>query len=238
MKKPYVTVIVPALNEEKSIGMVIEDTLKSFYQLSLKGEIIVVNDGSTDNTRSIVEAFAATDSRVQLINHHQSHGIGASFIEGCSRARGDYVTMLPGDNENIPAETLKLMHTTEDYKVIAPYVANPAIRGLFRRFTSRIFTLIVNLAFLNRFRYTNGTNIYRKDLLRTLSIRSRGFFYQTEILVKLHIQGIKIHQMPYRISERKFGNNKSLSFNCLIKVLNDFLSLLAFKYFHIKKGKI
>jgi glycosyltransferase involved in cell wall biosynthesis len=238
MKKPYVTVIVPALNEEKSLGMVIANTLKSFDQLSLKGEVIVVNDGSRDNTRSIAEAFAARDNRVRLINHHKPHGIGASFIEGCNRARGDYVTMLPGDNENIPAETLKLIHTTKNYKVIAPYVANPAIRGLFRRSASRIFTLIVNLAFLNRFRYTNGTNIYRKDLFRTLSIKSRGFFYQTEILVKLHMQGVKIHQMPYRISERKFGDNKALCFNSLVKVLNDFLSLLAFKYLDIKGKKI
>jgi len=230
MKKIQISVVVPALNEEESIGAVISDTLDCFERLFLNGEIIVVNDGSTDRTRLITAKYSETDNRVKLINHLTPHGIGASFMEGSARAAGEYVTMLPGDHENIPEETLKLMKHMAGCDALVPYVENPEIRGVFRQFVSRLFTLVVNVTFLTRFRYTNGTNIYRADILNNLRIRSRGFFYQTEILVKLHMNGATIRQLPYRISERNAGDNKAISFKSLKAVSNDFLYLLAYKY--------
>lgn len=237
MKKIHISVIVPALNEEESIGAVISDTLDCFKRLSLNGEIIVVNDGSTDRTRVVTERYSEKDSRVKLINHRTPHGIGASFMGGCAKAIGECVTMLPGDHENIPEETLKLMKHMAGCDALVPYVENPGIRGMFRQFVSRLFTLIVNVAFLTRFRYTNGTNIYRSDILKNLEIRSKGFFYQTEILVKLHMNGVKIRQLPYRISERNAGDNKAISFKSLRSVSGDFLYLLAYKYLNNRDRK-
>lgn len=237
MPSPLISVVVPALNEEDSIGAVISDTLECFDRLGLDGEMIVVNDGSRDRTRDITESFMRRDSRVTLIHHHDPHGIGASFMEGCSRAKGEFVTMLPGDHENIPEETLKLLHDRDDCEAIVPYVQNPEQRSWFRRSVSRLFTLIVNMAFLTRFKYTNGTNIYRSDLLRNLEIRSNGFFYQTEILVKILMNGARIRHLPYRISERKSGDNKAISLKSLMSVSGDFVSLLAFRYFKSNDSK-
>ena len=83
-----VTAIMPALNEEKNIEAAINNTLKSFKDFDIKGELIVINDGSTDKTRYLVEDAIKKDSRIRLINHDRPQGIGASFWDGVDNARG------------------------------------------------------------------------------------------------------------------------------------------------------
>jgi glycosyltransferase involved in cell wall biosynthesis len=93
---------MPALNEEKNILDAVNNTLKSFDDYGIKGEIIVINDGSTDKTRVLAEDVLKKDSRVRLIKHNTPQGIGASFWDGVDNAHGDMITMLQGDNENDP----------------------------------------------------------------------------------------------------------------------------------------
>ena len=98
---------MPCLDEVKNIASVISDTLKAFDRYMLNGEIIVVNDGSKDGTKDLVHEVMKNESRVRLINHNAPQGIGASFWDGISNARGDIVSMFPGDNENDPTEILR-----------------------------------------------------------------------------------------------------------------------------------
>ena len=98
---------MPALNEEKNILDAVNNTLKSFDDFGINGEIIVINDGSRDKTKALADEVMKKDSRVRLINHDTPRGIGASFWDGVDNANGDMVTMLPGDNENDPWEILR-----------------------------------------------------------------------------------------------------------------------------------
>ena len=90
-----VSVIMPALNEAKNVGAAIADTLQAMDDYAIEGEIIVVNDGSTDETEARVRDAMDADPRVRLTNHPAPKGIGASFWEGVAAMRGDIVTMLP-----------------------------------------------------------------------------------------------------------------------------------------------
>lgn len=94
------TVIMPALNEEKNISLAISNTLKAFDDYRISGEIIVVNDGSRDSTKEIVESIKVKDKRIKLINHEFPRGIGNSYWKGVDQSRSAIVTWIPGDNEN------------------------------------------------------------------------------------------------------------------------------------------
>jgi glycosyltransferase involved in cell wall biosynthesis len=98
---------MPALNEEDNVISAIQRTLDAFDQCGINGEVLVVNDGSTDNTGNLVEEKAAREKRVRMIAHEMPQGIGASFWDGVHEARGDIVTMFPGDDENEPLEPLR-----------------------------------------------------------------------------------------------------------------------------------
>lgn len=224
----FLTIIMPALNEEKNILSAIDDTISAFKELNIKGEIIVVNDGSTDST-----AFAAGKkieehpNVVRMITHSAPKGIGASFWDGVDNARGEAVCMLPGDNENEPREILRYLCLLENVDIVIPFVFNKTSRSLSRNIISFLYRFIINSIFFISLNYTNGTVICRKSLLKSLNYRAGGFFYQTDILVRLIKQGYLFAEVPYRLRGRHSGKSKALRLGSFIKVVKGCLRLFA-----------
>jgi glycosyltransferase involved in cell wall biosynthesis len=235
MDTPLISVIVPALNEAAAIGLVIEDTNAAFAYFGVNGEILVVNDGSTDATEQVVQAYLTKCTNIRLINHARPMGIGAAFWDGVRAAVGEYITMLPGDNENLASETICYVPLARKYDVVIPYVKNAGTRRFHRRILSAAFTFCINLTFRTNFFYTNGTNIYKRAMLVHISPKSMGFFYQTEILVKMVTSGASFVQVPYLLSTRKSGQNKAISLKSFITVVKDYLKLLPLVFKNASK---
>lgn len=229
-----VSIIMPSLNEENNVLPAIEDTLRAFDDLGINGEIIVINDGSTDRTRSIVEKVMSEQRRVRLINHDTPQGIGASFWDGILNAKGDIVTMLPGDNENDPWETLRYWKLLEHVDIVIPFVYNKEVRSLFRNALSLTYRFIINTTFLVYFNYTNGTILYRNSVLKELNGISSGFFFQTDILIRSVKKGYLFAEVPYRLNMRNTGKSKAVSFPSLMKVVRGYLKLV--KDIHFTKN--
>ncbi|MBF0472981.1 MAG: glycosyltransferase family 2 protein [Nitrospirae bacterium] len=221
-----ISIIIPALNEQDDINDVITKTLKAFSDFNINGEIIVINDGSTDKTKERVTEAMADDERVRLINHERPQGIGASFWDGVDNAMGDTVCMLPGDNEINPLETLRYFMLLEHVDIVIPFVYNKEVRSLFRNGLSYLYRFIVNTSFLVNFNYTNGTIIYRKSILNELAHRSNGFFFQTDILIRSVKKGYLFAEVPYRLYNRGSGSSKAVSFPSLVQVIKGYLRLL------------
>jgi len=234
MDKPGVSIIMPSLNEENNVLAAITDTLKAFEDFEIKGEIIVINDGSTDRTEAIVKEATQKDSRVRLISHNTPEGIGASFWDGVRNATGDIVTMMPGDNENDPWETLQYYRLLEHVDMVIPFVFNREVRSLFRNALSYLYRFIINTTFLVNFNYTNGTILYRKAILDELTVSSTGFFFQTDILIRSAKRGYLFAEVPYRLNMRSSGKSKAVSFPSLMKVINGYLTLVKDIYFSKK----
>ena len=113
---------MPALNEEKNILPALEDTLSAFEEFGIDGEILVVNDGSTDSTPSVVERKIQENPRkIRILNHSAPQGIGASFRDGVDEAHGNIVCMLPGDNENDPREILRYVTLLDNVDIVIPF---------------------------------------------------------------------------------------------------------------------
>src|SRR5438034_8165815 len=84
---PEVSVVIPCLNEEESIGVCIEKAAEAFVRLDIQGEIIVADNGSTDGSQEIVEGLGAR------IVHVETKGYGSALMGGIRAARGTYVIM-------------------------------------------------------------------------------------------------------------------------------------------------
>lgn len=229
-----VSVIMPALNEEKDILLAIKSALKAFEECGITGEIIVVNDGSKDKTRQIVEVFSQSDKRVRILNHNKTQGIGASFWDGVDNAHGAAIVLLPGDNENDPWEIFRYFRLLEQVDIIIPFVFNREVRSIFRNTLSLLYRFIINSTFLVNFNYTNGTVLYRRSMLKELDFRSTGFFFQTDILVRTVKKGYLFAEVPYRLGLRKDGISKAVTFPSLFKVIKGYLRLV--KDFYLTKS--
>jgi glycosyltransferase involved in cell wall biosynthesis len=233
----FISVVMPALNEEDNILPAVEDTLAAFDHFGIDGEIIVVNDGSTDRTPVLVAEKGEADARVRLINHVERQGIGASFWDGVYQAKGQFVTMFPGDNENDPFECLRYCSLLEHVDLIIPFAYNKEVRPAYRNFLSLVYRLIINMTFKVNFNYTNGTILYRRSILTDLIHHSRGFFFQTEILIKAVKRGYLFAEVPYHLDRRNSGVSKAVSFPSFYNVVKGYLRLAWDYYFSGKSAK-
>jgi dolichol-phosphate mannosyltransferase len=224
--KMSLSVIMPALNEENNILSAIRSTLDSFKTFGFNGEIVIVNDGSTDRTGELIDGAMKDNGNIRLIEHETPQGIGASFWDGVDNARGDVVVMIPGDDENDSVEIFRYYKLLDHVDIVIPFVFNKEVRPLLRRIYSFIYQFIINLTFLVNFNYTNGTVLYRRKILEKLKYRSNGFFFQTDILIRLAKQSCLFAEVPYELRLRGHGKSKAISFNRLIQVIRDFLQLV------------
>lgn len=231
MNRTDLSIVMPALDEEDNIRAAVEGTLSAFEDFDIRGEVIVINDGSTDRTREILTELRRKDPRVRIIDHHTPQGIGASFWDGVDQASSEFVCMLPGDNENDPHEIMRYWPLLEHVDMVIPFVYNPKERSPFRNTLSLMYRFIINTTFLVSFNYTNGTVIYRRSILEELDYRSKGFFFQTDILVRTVKRGYLFAEVPYRLGQRKSGASKSISMRSLSHVIDGYVRLARDIYF-------
>jgi dolichyl-phosphate beta-glucosyltransferase len=116
---PYeYSIVVPAYNESKRIIPTLEEILNYQQQNNLSCEIIVVNDGSTDNTLEVLENFQKLHSELKIINFDKNHGKGFGVKNGMLAAQGKYILFTDADNSTPIAELEKLSPYLKDYSVI------------------------------------------------------------------------------------------------------------------------
>ena len=109
---PFVTIVIPAFNEEQRLPASLDRTIEFLAGQPNAGEIIVVDDGSTDATAGVVRKrieHAPPNVRVRLLQHETNEGKGAAIRTGCLAAAGAYVFFIDADMATPPEESLKLL---------------------------------------------------------------------------------------------------------------------------------
>ena len=221
-----ISVVMPALNEQENIGKAIRDVLGGFSAFAIDGELVLVDDGSSDKTSEIMKEYLSLHpGKIKLIRHEKPRGIGASFWDGVKKAEKDAVVMMPGDAENDAAEILKYLGLMEQVDIIVPYVVNKEMRGLSRNIISGAFLSIINISFGLSLNYTNGTVVYRRAIFDDIKCMETGFFYQVEALVKSIRKGYIFAEVPCLLSKRSAGESKAIGFKSLLKVLKAYFRL-------------
>jgi len=142
--------------------------------------------------------------------------------------------LFPADNENYPKETLRYFKLFYDVDMVIPFVFNKEVRPLCRNIISGLYRFIINSTFSTSLNYTNGTVLYRKSILKCIRYRCRGFFFQTDLVIRLIKKGYLFAEVPCRLGTRKEGTSKALSFSSLYRVMRDYLKLARDYYFTAK----
>lgn len=225
-----ITVIMPALNEEACLAGSIANVVAGFERYSVKGELLIVDDGSSDKTGALAEEAAADNDFVRVIHHDRPCGIGASFWDGVHHARGEIVTMIPGDGENDAAEIFRYLPLLEEVDIVVPFVYNPGVRPWRRRLLSFIYHQIIYVTTAYSLNYLNGTVMYRKAIFEEITLKSKGFFYQTELLIKTIGRHYLYAEVPYALKKRHNGRSKALTLKSLISVMSGYLTTLGDVY--------
>jgi glycosyltransferase involved in cell wall biosynthesis len=224
---PSLSIIIPAYNESENILATLENVTRALETLPLRHEILVIDDGSRDQTAAIVEAAAARWPAVRLLKNERNMGFGWSYRRGVETAALSHIVMVHGDNAWGWATLADLFSRTGEADIIVGYTRDMLqSRTWTRTIVSKIFTLLVNLITWRGLTYYNGLQVHQAPVLKRLTIESRGYGFQAEVLVKALRATTTFIEVPMDLIERQKGESKAFRWRNFVDVYKT-LALLA-----------
>jgi len=211
-----VSIIIPAYNEQESIGEIIRDIKKKIY--SVQYEILVVNDGSSDATAKL-----ALKAGGKVISHNRNKGYGASLKSGIKQAKGDWLLFMDGDGQHSVEDALKLLAASEGVDMVVGQRVQ-LIHSPFWRMPGK-WVLHWMADYLTRQHIpdlNSGLRLIRKDLVdRYLPLCPNGFSFSTTMTMIMYNRGYEITYVPFEIKKRKGKSTVSLAtgFETLLLIL-------------------
>ena len=199
-----ITFFVSCFNEAENVGKALDAIQEAMAAHSASYEILVVDDGSTDRTHYVVQAYHAAHPHlpIRLHRHLSNRGLGFSYFEGASLAKGRYYMLVAGDGD-LPSETiLNIVKRMGEADIINPYFADQRARPFIRRIFSRTFTKLVSLLGGHSLHYYNGPVLHRRINILEAKSRPNGFGYQAELLCALLREGRSVIEIPFAPSYR------------------------------------
>jgi len=194
------TIIIPAYNEEKGISAVI----RGLYRMAGKCEIIVVDDGSSDNTRKL-----ASEAGAIVIHHPYNKGYGASLKTGIRNAKTDVVLLMDADGQHKPDDALKLLEYMDEYDmVVGSRTSNSHVSAL-RKPGKMVLSIVANyLAGTKIPDLNSGFRAIKRDMiLDFMHILPNGFSFTTTITLAALTSGYSVKYVPIEAPKR-VGNSK------------------------------
>ncbi|MDI6735202.1 MAG: glycosyltransferase [bacterium] len=233
--KPTISIIIPALNEENNIKPTIEEVLSGIGDKFTDYEILIFDDGSSDKTGIIADELAVKNPKIKVIHNIKTKGLGYNYKEGVTLAKNDYIVWFPGDNGLSVESIEKVMNKVGEADIIIPYTLNTWVRPLSRRIISKVFVWGINLLFNIKVKYYNGTVVFKRELIQSISISTNSFAFQSEALVKLLKKGYNYVEVGYNVKERQYGKSKAFQLKNIINVFKTIINL--FWQIYIKRGE-
>ncbi len=219
LQRATVSVIIPAYNEENTIGTVITSTTRILDDLDVPYEIIVVNDGSTDKT-----GFVASNYKVTVLTNSVNRGKGYSLRRALKLAQGEIIVTLDSDGEHKPKEIPDLLEPLQNGVDV---VAGSRFMGRQPDVTTKLNTIgnfLFNTAImtLTGQRVTDsqtGFRAIKREVMEQLNLASDGYEIETEITVKTLCSGFVLKEKPISVERRKYSMSK-------LKILSDGAKIL------------
>ena len=208
MQQSVISVVIPAYNEEKTIGEVISSTNSAMENLRIPFEIIVVDDGSTDNTRRI-----ATRYKAKVLFNGKNRGKGYALKKGFQHAQGDILVTIDADGAHRPNEIPHLINPLFNGVDI---VAGSRFLGPGKDSTSRlnqfgnfVFNFVI-MTLTGKYITDSQTGFraFKKEVLQKLNLESVGYEIETEITVKGLKNGFVFQEKPISCEKRKHSISK------------------------------
>lgn len=205
------SVIVPCFNEEDNIEVLALRILDSFNKNSVEGEIILVNDGSSDKTLIKMERFSKQFNNIFVINHVKNLGITEAWNSGLKVSHGRYVVTIDADLQYRPEDIMQLYNliTNRNCDLVQGWRKEYKDKNLFRRFLSRALNRILNILFFKRINDIKSSFvIYKRDVFFDV-LKSRKEFrtFQHFFILCALKKGYILRQVPITFSPRMKGES-------------------------------
>jgi glycosyltransferase involved in cell wall biosynthesis len=225
MQDRKLSLVLPAHNEAENIEAVVTRALEVLPRVVRDFEVLVVNDGSRDETGAIIDRLAGEHAQVHAIHHPVNRGYGAALTSGFRAASGDSIMFMDSDRQ----------FDIADINALLPYVPyNDIVAGyriqrrdpFYRRLYGKLFGLVVWVLFGVRLRDTDcAFKIYRADLLNTIELTTPGALINTEMLARSKRRGATIVEVGVNHYPRFAGESSGGSPRVVFRAMGETIKL-------------
>ncbi len=227
------TFFVPTFNSESTIN----NTLSNI-ELAISGlnnfeyEVLIIDDYSTTNSFDILKKISKNYQNVKVIKNEFNLGFCKNFMKGIDNCNNEFLMFLPAGNVINYDQIQKIIKEYDKQDMLIVNYSNQIeSREISRVLISKIFSLSVNLFFLNKIKYFNGTNIYKTEFLKKIKIRSNSFIFQAEIVLKMMKMTDKFKECSVKLNNIKSKNTSFFYIENIISNSIDFVKLIIRKLF-------
>ena len=201
MNTKKISVIIPAYNEAPTIGDLVLKTKRLYPDI----EIVVVNDGSTDDTGAI-----ARNAGARVFSHPYNIGNGAAIKSGIRHAKGEILVFMDGDNQHNPEDIAKLLYHMKDYDMVVGARSNGDQASWGRTFGNTAYNWLAS--YVAKFYIsdlTSGFRAIKADIARNfLSLLPNTYSYPTTLTLCVLRSGRSVKYLPINVLKRKTGKSK------------------------------
>lgn len=238
---PLISVVVPCYNEEAILDANLEIIRNFLISKSNKylWEILIINDGSIDNSREIAEKLAKRDGRVRVINHPINLNLGHALQTGFCNAVGEIIVVLDVDLsysvENIEKLVDKLIGECADIAIASPYMKGGKVTAVpfSRRVMSKWVNKFMRIAAQDKYHtFTGMVRAYRTSFIRRLNLKTKDYEINPEIMYKAMILRARIVEIPAHLDwteQNKFSGQRTSSLRVLRSFFSGIMSAFIFR---------
>lgn len=203
-----ISLVIPAFNEEAGIATAIQEADEALRSLGRPYELLLVDDGSCDDTAGVIADLALTYPGLRLLRHPRNRGYGAALRTGFEAARHDFIAFTDADGQFYLADLVKLLVEAERVPVAVGY--RIARQDSPRRcFLSWGYNRLVRLLLNTGVRDCDcALKVFRRDALLQLLPESTGFFVNTEMLARARRLKLPVVEVGVRHRARRHGESK------------------------------
>lgn len=224
-QKLSLSVVLPAHNEAKNLPYILQEALEVLSTLGLDYEIIVVNDGSGDDTQLVVEGFVKKNPQIKLINHPKNLGYGAALTTGFKNSTKELVFFMDADRQFSITDITKLLPFTGEFDIVAGY---RIIRHdpWYRVMIGRGYNLLVVTLFGVKLKDIDcAFKIYHRDVLDKIHFETVGALVNTEIMLKAQLMGKRVKEIGVNHYPRVEGKQSGANLKVIFKAFWETLCL-------------
>lgn len=216
------SVVLPAHNEEENIETTVNGCVSYLENKVGTYEIIVVNDGSRDSTRQVVEKMSSSNPSILLINHEVNRGYGGALLSGFERASQDFIFFMDSDGQFDINDLDRMLPSVSKSDVIIGYREDRA-DSLVRSLNAWMYAEYVRFMFGLRVNDMDcAFKIFPTEAYHSVRpIVSGGAFFTAEFLIKLIKNGYRLKEFPVHHLPRKFGEQSGANIKVILRMFKE-----------------